>query len=547
MLTELNIRNFTIIKELAINFEKGMTALTGETGAGKSILIDAIQLVLGERADTSYIREGEARCDMSICFDIQNHHAVEQWLLENELNQGNDCVIRRTINQDGRSRAYINDQVVSLQRLKALGALLLTIHGQHHNQLLLDANYQRQQVDSYLADANLITQVKQHYQTWQNLLKIQKKLDQEQEESQAKIDFLHYQLNELTTLQLQEGELTALDDEQKKLSNMDQLVCDGNVAFQKIVASETEIFKAQGLLKNLLTFSDTLKNIVNLLEEVSIQIKESHSELEDYLEKLSLNPERLKYIEQRLSDIYALARKYRVSPDELSQLQLKFQEELDALNGLGEQKTQIDAEIQGVKKQYDKFALALSKQRVSIVKEMADRVQSYLPELGMNHAKFEIKLVPIMPSAEGLESIEFWMSTNLGQPVQPLERIISGGELSRLNLAIQAIFAKERATPVLVFDEVDTGIGGSVASLVGQLMRFLSEKTQVIAITHLPQVAVKANHHYVLKKESLDGQTYTRLLKLDSETRSLEVARMLGGLKVTEATMAHAVELLEGA
>jgi DNA repair protein RecN (Recombination protein N) len=545
MLTELRIRNFTIVKELSFIFEKGMSALTGETGAGKSILIDAIQLVLGERADIRFIREGEERCEISLCFDVEKHPSAQQWLSEYDLNQGNDCLIRRTINRDGRSRCYVNDQIVSLQRVKALGTLLLTIHGQHHNQLLLDSSYQRQQVDSYVADFSLLKNVKQHYQSWQSLLKAEKKLQQSLEESQAKIDFLNYQLNELAALQLVPGEVGTLEADQKQLAHMDQLLSDGRIAFQKIVDSSSELFKAQTLLKNLCGFAESLKNVVVLLEEASIQVEESHRELASYLEKLSVNPEQLQCTERRLSDIYVLARKYRVSPDELPSLQSKMQQELDALNTLDVESERLHLEIKAVKLLYEQSALQVSEQRLLVAKTMTDRVQAYLPELGMTHARFIIKLVPSTPSENGLECVEFWMSTNLGQPLQPLEKIISGGELSRLNLAIQAIFAKEQAVPVLIFDEIDTGIGGGVASLVGQLMRFLSEKTQVITITHLPQVAVKAHQHYMVRKELLGGETYTQLYKLDVEDRTLETARMLGGLKITDRTMAHARELLE--
>lgn len=545
MLVELRIRNFTIIQALDLSFEKGMSVLTGETGAGKSVLIDAVELALGERADVRAIRQGESRCDISLLFDISNHHQAREWLLGNDLEAGNDCLVRRVLYADGRSRCYINDQAVSLQRVRVLGALLLTIHGQHHNQLLFDKSHQRRQLDTYLNCPQLLEQVQQSYQVWQKLLQAAQVLKQKSDEAQTKLDFLNYQLNELDLLGLRDGELEALESEQKKLAHAEHFLRNGQEALQKLASVEEDIFKTQVLLKPLLAFSNSSENISTLLEGSQIQAQEAQHELESYLETLSLNPEQLQQVEQRLSDIYALARKYRISPHELYAFQAKLREECEVLSTLDIQKTQLDLDIQAAKNLYENEAFQLSEKRRAMAKKMVSEIQAYLPSLGMAHAEFQIQLVPVEPCVYGNERVEFWMCTNPGQPSQPLEKIISGGELSRLNLAVQAVFTKAQEKAVLVFDEIDIGIGGQVAALVAQLICLLSENTQVIAITHLPQVVAKAHHHYVIRKIVSKETTYATMQKLSGEERALEIARMLGGLKITDHTMAHARELLE--
>lgn len=545
MLVDLKIRNFTIIHQLDVTFASGMSVLTGETGAGKSVLVDAIELALGERADLRLIRQGEDRCEISLYFDVADNQPLKTWLVEHELDQGNDCLIRRTLSQDGRSRCYINDQMVSLTRMKEITPFLLVIHGQHQNQLLFDLNHQREQVDNYLNDIDLLSQVKQHYQQWQHLLQHEKVLQEKLAQAQAKIDFVTYQLTEINALQVGEGEVEKLMEQQKQLSHREQWLRDGQIALQKIVTCESEIFKAHGCLKNAITLSKPLENIGVLLESAHISIQEANRELENYLEELTSEPEALQAIEQRLSDIYNLARKYRIAPEELVGLQMKLTEELNELNGIDIQREKLTIEIDETKTLYEKYASQLSQQRSMIAKKMAAQVKAYLPELNMVNADFQIKLIPIPPSVYGLERIEFWVTTNLGQSLQPLDKVVSGGELSRLNLAIQAVFAKRQQTPVLIFDEIDTGMGGAAAEQVGRLMRLLSEKTQVIAITHLPQVAVNAEHHYVVQKMTVKKTTHTTLKKLSFEERTQEVARMLGGVKITDRTLAHARELLE--
>lgn len=545
MLTELHIRNFAIVQSLDLIFEKGMSALTGETGAGKSILIDAIELALGERADNRWIRENELRCEITLCFDVKNHLFAKQWLCENDLDAEDDCVIRRVLSSDGRSRCYINDQSVSLQSLKVLGASLLTIHGQHHNRLLFEKSYQRQLLDHYLNHASLIKQVKQSYETWHELEQAAKILQEKSNEAQTKLDFLAYQLNEFEALKVEPNEYEKLESEQKKLSHSERLLKDSELALQKISTVGSEIFKTQSILKPLLTISNYFENINVLLENAAIQIQEAQHDLENYLGSFSLEPDQLLLIEQRLSDIYSLARKYRVTPSELNDLYLRLLAERDEIGNLDAQIAQLNHEIQSAKHQYEIAASQLSEQRQVVAKQLSQAVQVYLPDLGMKHAQFQIQLVPTEPSIFGSEQVSFWMQTNVGQTLQPLEKIVSGGELSRLNLAIQAVFTHAQESSVLIFDEIDTGIGGSVAALVGQLIHLLSKHVQVIAITHLPQVAAKADHHYLVEKSVFENKTSSTLEKLSIEKRIEEMARMLGGLKITDKTRAHARELLE--
>lgn len=556
MLIELRIRNFTLIQALDLNFENGMSVLTGETGAGKSIFIDAIELGLGARGDVRWIRQGEQRCEISLLFDLTKHVAAKAWLLDNDFALDsresdddkmvdNDCLIRRVLTQDGRSRCYINDQAVSLQRVKVFGALLLTMHGQHHNQLLFEKSYQRQQLDGYLGQPSLIQQIQHAYQCWKDLIETEKLVHQKSIEAQAKLDFLDYQLNELAVLKLQENEYEKLASEQKQLAHSERLLQDGNLALQKIAIVENDILKMQSLLKPLLNYSNTLQNITALLENAHIQIQEAQHELDGYLETLGENPDQLSFIEQRLSDVYTLARKYRVPPNELHLLQVKLQTERNALGSLDLHKQQLETDIRTARQQYNALALQLGEQRQLMAKKMSAQVQHYLPSLGMANACFEIRLISVEPSLHGNEAVEFWMATNPGQAPQPLEKILSGGELSRLNLAVQAVFTQVQKVAVLIFDEIDTGIGGSVASLAGELMHLLSQQTQVIAITHLPQLAARADHHYVVEKSVFQNNTSSTLKKLSPEKRIEEMARMLGGVKITDRTIAHARELLE--
>lgn len=544
MLVDIKIRHFTMIDALDITLAEGMTVLTGETGAGKSVFVDAIELALGGRADVSLIRQGESHCEVNLYFDITNHPGVKAWLIEQEWQEGEDCLIRRTLSCDGRSRCYINDHRVSLKQVKTLATFLLTIHGQHHNRLLFDLDHQRQQVDSQLVDDGLINRVKQGYQRWQNALQAEKKCVEKALVAQQKIDFLTYQLNELKALALQDGELDRLMCQQKQLAHAEKWLQEGHAALEKIAHSEKEIFKAHSRLKSASLEVVSLSNIVLLLENAHIALQEANRELENHLDQNMADPDTLQAIEQRLSDIYTLARKYRVPPEALFTLQAKLTEELAELTDLEGQKEVLTQEINAALAAYTEVARVLSQKRSKMAANLAQQVQIHLPALGMKHAVFEIKLVTVTPSFYGLERIEFWVSTNLGQPLQPLEKVVSGGELSRLNLAIQAVFAKQQGNKVLIFDEIDTGMGGAAAEQVGKLLRLLAKQTQVLTITHLPQVAMHAKHHYAVEKVTVKGNTHTTLQPLSEEARAYEIARMLGGVNITAQTLAHARELL---
>lgn len=544
MLLDIKIRHFTMIDALDITLAEDMTVLTGETGAGKSVFVDAIELALGGRTDVSLIRQGESHCEVSLCFDVSDNPGVKAWLIEQEWEDGEDCLIRRTLSCDGRSRCYVNDHRVSLKQAKTLATFLLTIHGQHHNRLLFDGDHQRQQVDSQLLNEALIASVKQSYQRWQNACQAEKKCFEKALVAQQKMDFLNYQLNELNALALQDGELDRLMSEQKQLAHAEKWLHEGHSALEKIAHSEKEIFKAHGCLKPISLEMTSLSNIALLLENAHIALQEANRELESYLEQHVADPQALPIIEQRLSDIYTLARKYRVPPEVLPALHVKLTQELAELTDLEGQKEALTQEIKAALAAYTEAANALSQQRREVATSMAQQVQMHLPALGMKDARFEIKLMPVDPSLHGLERIEFWVSTNLGQPLQPLEKVVSGGELSRLNLAIQAVFAKQQGSKVLIFDEIDTGMGGAAAEQVGKLLRLLAKQTQVLTITHLPQVAMHAKHHYAVEKVTVKGNTHTTLQPLSEEARAYEMARMLGGVKITDQTLAHARELL---
>ncbi|WP_279085149.1 DNA repair protein RecN [Gilliamella apis] len=551
MITQLTINNFAIVDQLLVDFTTGMTAITGETGAGKSIAIDALGLCLGNRSDASAIRNGAERVDISASFVLDDTPAAYVWLTENQLDEGNDCILRRVINQDGRSKAFINGRAVPISQLKDLGQMLIQIHGQHEHQRLLKSDYQQILLNHYMHEPNLLSQMQQAYKQWKTASQAYQQYQSSKQEREAHIQLLQYQLKELNEFSPIEGEYQQIDEEYKKLANSEQLI---SLSQQSIMLlDEADEYNVSNMLNSVkhiindLTGLDpSLNNVSAMLEEATIQIKEAYYELRHYSESLELDPARVMQLEQRISKQIALARKHHVSPEALPELHQSLLNEFKQINQQDEQGEQLKEQIKKYQQIAVELATKLHQKRLAASKTLAKKVSATMHELSMPNGDFSIDITfdENRLSEDGADQVSFLVSTNAGQIAQPLAKVASGGELSRIALAIQVLTAQKMDTPALIFDEIDVGISGPTAAKVGQLLRQLGESTQVITVTHLPQVAGQANQHYFVSKQTNGKQTATDMQRLDKNGRLNELARLLGGDKITDATLANAKELL---
>jgi DNA repair protein RecN (Recombination protein N) len=540
MLTHLFIENFTIIDKLDLAWHSCMTVITGETGAGKSILLDALELVLGARADNAVVRPHSDRCEIIATFDIAKNKQAREWLVAHDLLSDEECLLRRSISQEGRSKCFINGQPVTQQLLRELGSLLINIHGQHEHQQLLQRESQRELLDAFAGHASLCTSVRNTYKQWRD---IKDQLEQQQQllgDRDSRLAFLKYQVIEFEQLNFTTDELMQLDNEHKKLAGAEQRIEKYQQLLQLL--DNDNVTQAHVLANSL-----PEKNIAELLDNAVIQIKEAVSELENCLECSEINPGRLQQLEQRLAKIHDLARKHRIKIEELPILQEKINAELHSLEKLDVQLTELQKALVAATSAYEKVAEELSKSREKAAKKMAKAIEHHMQTLGMPGGKMAIQLEPqpaTQFSAHGREKVEFLVSANPGLPLQSLTKVASGGELSRISLAIQVIAAQQQPLPTLIFDEVDVGIGGGTASIVGQLLKKLANHAQIICVTHLPQVAAHGQQHLHVHKSISKNQTSTTINYLTADEKIQEIARMLGGLKITTQTLAHAREML---
>jgi DNA repair protein RecN (Recombination protein N) len=551
MLTQLLIRDLAIVTTLELELNGGLTALTGETGAGKSILIDALGLALGERADNGMIRAGSERAEVTAVFDIGDQASVGAWLQEQELDDGAECILRRSLNREGRSRAYINGRPVPLQQLQALGGLLVEIHGQHAHQSLLKSQHQRHLLDAYGGHLALARETATHFKAYQKSRKEFEALVAAASDRASRLDLLQYQQNELTTLGLSLEELSTIDQEQRRLSHLDQLrqqcseIVNGLDEREPSMRSLLTRYLAQ--LSEMQRLDDTLKEPREMLEGALIQVDESLAFLQGYLSDLELDPAALQAVEERLEAIHDTARKYRVAPETLPQRLTEIEQELNQLEHADIELAALEKQLTEQQDSYQDSATKLSKARRKAAKRLGEEISQGMQNLGMQGGVFSVALSPLAEEkagAGGLEAVEFQVSANPGMPLQPLSRVASGGELSRISLAIQVSTIRYSETPTLVFDEVDVGIGGGVAEIVGQMLRTLGGSRQILCVTHLPQVAAQAMHHLQVSKSSSKQETRTRIAPLEQEQRIEEIARMLGGVKITDQTLAHAREMV---
>ncbi|ARU55558.1 recombination and repair protein [Oleiphilus messinensis] len=549
MLIHLTVSNFAIAERVELSFEQGMTVITGETGAGKSIVLDALGLTLGDRADSGIVRYGKTKAELTATFDISQLPAAHTWLAERDLDQGPECILRRVITKEGRSRGYINGQPAPLQNLRQLGELLIDIHSQHEHQSLLRKDTHKQLLDAFGNTTALAQTVKQQFKNWSEIAQKLEQLKGHSDERHARQQLLSYQLQELEQLDLQEGEIETLEQEQNTLANAEKVLQTGHQVITICADGDNTahdlISQACQLLENLPVDNEHFNETRNLLSEAIIQIDEAGSSLRHFLDTFELDPERLQFIEERLSSIYQLARKHRVEAHELIRVREKMSIELAEMTDGEDNLEVLEAKLEDAGAVYATTCEKLTKKRSSAADKLSKLITQQLAHLNMSSATFTTCLTPTPQfHPGGMESIEFMISANPGQPPQPLIKVASGGELSRVSLAIQVILAESSTIPTLVFDEVDVGIGGSTAEVVGQMLRKLGSRGQVLCVTHLPQVASQGHTHLEVSKTAKDGETHSKIRPLSQAERITEVARMLGGVEITERSLDHAKEML---
>lgn len=549
MLSHIHIRDFAIIEELDLELKSGTSALTGETGAGKSILIDAIGLVLGDRADSGIVRYGANKTEITLTVDIEQTPHAKAWLIEQDLYEDDFCILRRVISAKGASRAWINGSPSNLGMMRKLGEQLVDIHGQHEHQSLMKKDMQRVLLDEYSNNQACRDKTSTLYLQWKSIKVKLEALSNQSSVHQERIDLLKFQVQELETLQLDVGEVPLLDEEFSRLSNAGQLIHVAEQSTQQLYENDQSVYSTLSHLINDLEHnaqSDSeLTAPKELLVNAQIQIQEAADTLRHYLDTIDLDPTRLQWVENRVSEIQSLSKKYRIEPKRLTQKLLDLQSELADLDGDEYDIDAVQNTLEIAEDSYIQQANKLTLSREKSAKQLSKGVSRAMQDLGMQGGIFNIALLAQDGfSANGLEQIEFQVSANPGQPPKPLVKVASGGELSRISLAIQMIAAQKVTLPALIFDEVDTGIGGGTAEVVGKQLRTLGEGRQVLCVTHLPQVASQAHNHYKVTKLKGKENTSTAMIELSPAERVDEIARMMGGFEITEATLELAREML---
>ena len=555
MLTQLTINNFAIVRQLEIELAKGMSVITGETGAGKSIAIDALGLCLGQRIETSMVREGQERAEICATFFIEPTNPAYQWLQEQELqdpDNPSDCILRRVINADGRSKAFINSTPVSASQLKEIGQYLIHINGQHASQLLLKNDYQLQLVDSFAHHHNLLAQMREDYRAWKNLQTQVKTFQQKVAENEAKKQLLQYQVEELDEFALRPNEYLELEEDQRRLSNSEQLTQLSQSALQLLSENETVsidsmLYRATQYIDELSELDPRYASVQTMLNDALIQVQEATSEVQHLASHIEQDPMLLQEIEQRLGQALQLARKHNVKPEDLVEWHQKLKAELTALLDFSESEERLILEEKAAFEKMKHTAKQLHESRCQAAEKLAQQVTHSIKGLAMENAEFFIEVNSDLTkvAANGADNIVFTLRSNLGQQAQPLAKVASGGELSRISLAIQVLTSDQSAIPTLIFDEVDVGISGKTASVVGKLLRQLGDKCQVLCVTHLPQVACHGHHQFNVEKFTVDDKTETKMTALSQEERVPALARLLGGSEITELALANAQEMLD--
>ncbi len=558
MLAHLCIRNFTTVATCDLELAPGLSVITGETGAGKSVMLDALGMALGDRSNTNILRDEKRNAEVSASFQIKEKSQLHQWLIEHDLLTNDDeaeAILRRIITPSGRSRAYINGITVTIADLKMVGEQLVDLHNQHEHQSLLNKRTHQQLLDNFGGSNKQRISVEALAKQWQALERQIKQLSEQNAAKDSRLQLLSYQVQELDKLALENNESNALAAEQKKLANAESLLQGINEASQYCdnddsTGAITQLRHAAQLLQKQIGDLPEIKSSLELLESGCIQIEEAHNELLVITDNLNIDPQRLQIVEDRLDTIYTVARKHQINVEQLFELHQQLAQELADLEGGDARIEALVQQQQDLQAQFIVSAKKLSKLRRSAAKKLTKAVNAKLNELQMAHCQFEIDIEALTdssPATSGLEVIEFIISTVPGKPAQALAKIASGGELSRISLAIAVVTAQTSNIPTLVFDEVDVGIGGGVAEVVGNLLRELGQSGQVFCVTHLAQVAAKGNTHLLASKSISKTAATTQVLSLDTKARTAELARMMGGIDITDSSIAHAAEMLQSA
>ena len=554
MIDWLQIRHFAIASEVDIEFDSGFTTFTGETGAGKSIIVDAIRLLLGDRADNGLIQHGQDTAELQIGFALPKEHSAFAWLDSQNLENGDECILRRTIRRDKPSRAFVNGHAVTVSQLRELGKEVVDIHGQNEHHSLLSRQTQRVLLDTAADNVALVESLGVIYRDLNHIQVQIDRLSDESQSAQERADLLKFQIEELNELNPVEGEWLELEQNQKRAHHTSELTSGTQSISNKLYESDDQslssiLVQCSQQLDQLSQYDPSLNGIVKMLEEANVNIEEAANQLRAFYEGMHIDEAEITRIEQRFSTYHQLSRKHRIQPE---QLQSHFQQMKEELSDLKDPEAELARlnELKTLKiEAYQDLAIQISKNRKNTAAKLAGKVTKIMQQLGMQGGAFDIALHPVSSDTYtlyGNESIEFIVTANAGQPLAPLSKVASGGELSRISLAIQVILAEKAQIPTLVFDEVDVGIGGSIASVVGKKLQDLGKSTQVICITHLSQVAAKGNHHFHVTKK--DGKTANTIVsKLDTQQRIEELARMSGGTELTPQSLSHAEEMLRSA
>ena len=549
-LTSLYVRDFAIVRKIELDLEGGLTVVTGETGAGKSIMIEALDLVLGTRADSAVIRHGADSAEVLAGFDIPSSGDAEKWLSEHELVEDGACVLRRIVYRDKPTRAFINDRPVTVQTLRDLGNLLVDIHGQHEHQSLLGREVQRRVLDDYGGQTTEVERLAALYEEYQSLRERLESLSRQAGDRQSQLELYRYQLDELERLDLNENEYLELEQEHDRLAHASELL-DGmrfaaEVLYDMDEGSVTDVLAQAGhRIEALVEFEPHLSEVLSMLTSARVEIEEAAGQLHHLLDRTELDPQRLGWLEERIGTIVDLSRKHRCDPGELIAVAERLRQWLGDLEDADTNLAALESRIDRTRRQYDELAAEVGRRRREAAGALGAAVTELMQQLGMRGGVFsiEVETREDEPTRHGYERVEFNVAANAGIPARPMNKVASGGELSRISLAIQVVIAQLGRVPTLVFDEVDVGIGGRVAEIVGRQLRTLGDARQVLCITHLPQVAAQGHQHlHVIKQEGQPARV--EVDRLAGEERVNEIARMLGGIEITDRSLAHAREML---
>ena len=552
MLVNLTIIDLAVVKSLDLDLAKGMSVLTGETGAGKSILLTALGLALGDRADSGYVRPDCKRAEINLEFDLTDVPQAQLWLKDHDLDDEQHCLIRRIVSDDGRSKATINNRPVTLQTLQELSEKLVQIHGQHAHLTLLNNDEQRRLLDAFGKNQPLLDKVNDCYRQWHKANKELENLSKASTDQLQREEFLRYQIEELQHLDLQNYNYTALSEEHDKLANLENILAIGQRQVDSLYENDQlsvnqMLNQSVSEITQIARYAPELNNISAMLSEAQIQTEEAALQLRRFIKAQEADPGRMAILENQIGVIQKLSRKHHVSPEELPELAENLERELHGVTHSGERIATLTLQTQELLTQYHKLASELSLQRRQQGTKLQQQISAMVKELGMTQGEFLVdcsEMIDSTPKLNGKDKVEFLVCANPGLPAKPLAKVASGGELSRISLAIQVTTSSDNTTPTMIFDEVDSGIGGGIAEIVGQKLRSLGLGRQVLCVTHLPQVAAQAHHHLYVEKNNQTDITSSTVRLLDNEERVAEIARMLGGVTITENTRAHAREML---